>query len=283
MSPGAPSPDAGASAGPAARILLTNDDGWDSPGLAALAEVLQGVGELLVVAPREERSAIGHAITLNGTLEAEAVRFDGAAEAYAVDGTPADCAKLAIRALFADAPPAICVSGVNRGPNVGVNVFYSGTVGAALEAVVNGVPGVAVSKEHGDALSLGEAARLVEPLIREVLRREVLRRGMPAWHALNVNVPDRPLGEIRGVRVTRQGVSGFDEGYRELDRRDGPSRRRFQLEGEMRLREPDGMTDAEALAEGWVSVTPVALDLTARGSCGEPTGWEWLAAVPLEG
>ena len=278
MRPGAPPRDAAEPPAPPPRILLTNDDGWDSPGLAALAGVLRELGEVLVVAPREERSAIGHAITLNGTLEAEAVDFDGAAEAYAVDGTPADCAKLAIRALFADAPPALCVSGLNSGPNVGVNVFYSGTVGAALEAVVNGVAGIAVSKEHGDTLSPLAAARLVAPLVREVLSR-----GMPAWHALNVNVPDRPLGEIRGVRVARHGVSGFDESYRELPGPEGPSRRRFRLEGEMRLRGPDGTTDAEALAEGWISVTPIALDLTARCPHETPAGWEWLAAVPLGG
>jgi 5'-nucleotidase len=259
------------------RILLTNDDGWDSPGLAALAEVLRELGELLVVAPRDERSAIGHAITLRGLLEAEPIDFDGAAAAYVVDGTPADCAKLAIRALFVDAPPTLCVSGLNRGPNVGVNVFYSGTVGAALEAVVNGVPAIAVSKELGDNLSPREAARLVAPLIRETLRR-----GMPRWHALNVNIPDRPRAEIHGVRITSQGVSGFDERYRELPGIEGSSRRVFQLEGEMRLREPCGMTDAEALSEGWVSVTPMALDLTARDPCDANAAWGWLAQVPLE-
>ena len=272
----APTPEA-ASAGPSpARILLTNDDGWDSPGLAALAEVLEGLGELLVVAPRDEQSAIGHAITLSGTVEAEPVRFDGAAAAYAVSGTPADCAKLAIRALFADAPPALCVSGLNPGPNVGVNVFYSGTVGAALEAAVNGVPAIAVSKELGDELSPRDAARLVTPLIREVLRR-----GLPEWHALNVNVPGRRIEDIRGLRVTRQGVSGFDESYRELPPSEGSSRSRFRLEGQMRLRETDGMTDAEALAEGMISVTPMALDLTARGPGDAGSAWEWLRHLPL--
>jgi len=258
------------------RILLTNDDGWDSPGLAALAEVLRAMGEILVVAPRNERSAIGHAITLHGTVSAEPVRFDGAAAAYAVDGTPADCAKLAIRALFEDAPPALCVSGLNRGPNVGVNVLYSGTVGAALEAVVNRVPAIAMSKEIGDRLAPGGAARLVAPLVKEVLAR-----GMPAWHALNVNIPDLPPGDIRGVRLTRQGVSGFDERYRELPAGDGSSRRCFRLEGEMRLREPDGTTDAEALAEGWVSATPIAL--APGGGPGDArSNWAWLEDVPLD-
>jgi len=278
VSPGAAPRGAGPAAGgeQRARILLTNDDGLASPGLAALVEALRGWAELVVVAPREERSAVGHAITLTGILEAERVPFDGVAEAYAVDGTPADCAKLATRALFADAPPVLCVSGLNRGPNVGVNVFYSGTVGAALEAVVNGVAGIAVSKDHGDTLSPRDAAVVAVPIIREALRR-----GLPAWHALNVNVPDLSAGEVRGVKVTRQGVSGFDERYRELAGEDGSSRRRFRLEGEMRLREPDGMTDAEALAEGWVSVTPIALDLTAGRACGTPSDWEWLSGVTL--
>jgi 5'-nucleotidase len=278
VSPGAAPRGGGPAAGgeERPRILLTNDDGLASPGLAALVEALRGVAELVVVAPREERSAVGHAITLTGTLEAERVAFDGVVEAYAVDGTPADCAKLATRALFTDDPPVLCVSGLNRGPNVGVNVFYSGTVGAALEAVVNGVPGIAVSKDHGDALSTRDAAAVVLPLIREALRR-----GMPPWHALNVNVPDLRAAEIRGVKVTRQGVSGFDERYRELAREEGSARRRFRLEGEMRLRETDGMTDAEALAEGWVSVTPIALDLTAGRACAAPGGWEWLSAAGL--
>ncbi len=281
MSPGAAPPGTGPAPRapadePRPRILLTNDDGLASPGLAALAAALGGWAELVVVAPREERSAVGHAITLTGTLEAERVPFDGVAEAYAVDGTPADCAKLATRALYASAPPVLCVSGLNRGPNVGVNVFYSGTVGAALEAVVNGVPGIAVSKDHGDVLSPRDAAAVALPIIREALRR-----GMPAWHALNVNVPDLPREDIRGVKVTRQGVSGFDERYRELAREGVSARRRFRLEGEMLLRETDGVTDAEALAGGWVSVTPIALDLTAGRSCGSAAAWEWLGGVAL--
>ena len=261
------------------RVLLTNDDGWDSPGLAAVAEVVREFAELVVVAPHEETSASGHAITLRAPLEAERVPFEGASAAWSVKGTPADCAKLAIRALLAGGPPALCVSGLNRGPNVGVNVFYSGTVAAALEAAVNGVPAVAVSQEFGKSLPPREAARLVGPLLEEVLAR-----GLPAWHVVNVNLPDAPPGEVRGIRLTRHGVSGFSEWYRELGPdREGPVRR-FQVEGEMRLRECDGTTDAEALAEGWISATPMALDLTAGAASAagtDPAEWQWLAGVPL--
>ncbi len=258
------------------RILLANDDGWDSPGLAALAGVLREFGEVVVVAPNEEKSATGHAITLRGSVEAERVDFDGASAAWVVRGTPADCAKLAIRALLADDPPALCVSGLNAGPNVGVNVFYSGTVGAALEAAVNGVSAVAVSRELGEALPPREAARLVGPLLGEVAGR-----GLPPWHILNINIPDLSPEKVRGIRLTRQGVSGFVERYREHSPNPEGGPRRFSLEGEMLLRECDGTTDAEALAEGCVSVTPMALDLTARAASAGPAEWEWLTALPL--
>jgi 5'-nucleotidase len=129
-----------------------------------------------------------------------------------------------------------------------------------------------------------EAARLVRPLLEEVLRR-----GLPPWHVVNVNLPDAPAAEVRGIRLTRHGVSGFDEWYRELAAPSGDTVRRFQLEGEMRLRECDGTTDAEALGRGWISVTPMALDLaagafaTAKEDVPEARAgrWDWLAEVPL--
>jgi 5'-nucleotidase len=256
------------------RLLLTNDDGFDAPGLKALVRTLSGSAELLVVAPAQEQSAIGCAVTLREPLHAEEIDFGGADAAFVVDGTPADCVKLALTTLFTDRPPALCVSGLNRGPNVGVNVFYSGTVGAALEAAANGVPAVAVSREFGEALSDEDAARLARPLVAGAARR-----GLPPWHVLNVNLPDRPPARIRGARLTRQGVSGFREWFREEPR--GQGARRFSIEGEMRLREPDGLTDAEALAEGYVSVTPLALDLTARDFADTSGCWGWIEETKL--
>ncbi len=242
-----------------------------------MAAVLADLGDLVIVVPREETSGIGHAITLHKPIEAEEVEHPSASAAFIINGTPADCAKLAIRTLFADDPPALCVSGLNKGPNVGVNLLYSGTVGAALEAVINSVPAVAVSKEFGEELSLKDAARLAAPILKETLAR-----GLPAWHALNVNVPDRPLAEIRGVKLTRQGVSGFEERYIEEPPEEHSRLRRFRIEGDMRLRETDGTTDAEALAEGYVSVTPISLDLTARGSAAghaDQGEWDWLSRI----
>jgi 5'-nucleotidase len=255
------------------KILLTNDDGWDAPGLRALVGALADRCDLHVAAPRRQQSGVGHSITLRGNIDVEQTPLEGASSAHVVDGTPADCVKVGVRALMAEAPPDLVVSGLNDGPNVGVNVFYSGTVGAALEAAVNGVPAVAVSKEFGDGMSFGEAAHMAAPLIIAAAGR-----GLPRWHILNVNIPARPPASIAGVRLTHHGVSGFDERYREVPVGDGArGRRRFVLEGEMKVRDSAGLTDAEALAAGYVSVTPLGLDLTARTASPEPLeGWEWV-------
>jgi 5'-nucleotidase len=254
-------------------VLLTNDDGWAAPGLLALARVLSSFADLVVVAPRREQSGVGHGITIHEKIDVERATMDGAREAYMVDGTPADCAKLGIRALFADRPPAFVVSGMNNGPNVGVNVLYSGTVGAALEATVNGVPAIAVSKEFGDSLSFDDAAGAVSGLLQRIIAR-----GLPLWRVLNINVPGRPAAQIAGVRVTRHGISGFDESYREVDAAGGEGTRRFALEGVMTLRDNDGRTDAEALRDGYISVTPLGLDLTSRAARSDGLAeWSWVA------
>jgi len=253
-------------------VLLTNDDGWGAPGLVALARVIASFADLVVVAPRREQSGVGHGITIHKRIDVERASMDGAREAYVVDGTPADCAKLAIRALLPDRPPAFVVSGLNNGPNVGVNVLYSGTVGAALEATINGVGAVAVSKEFGDELDFDGAADAVAGLLQKIIAR-----GLPPWRVLNINVPGRPLPEIAGVRVTRHGVSGFDESYREVDAELGEGRRRFALQGVMTLRDDDGRTDAEALRDGYISVTPLGLDLTSRAVAIDGLAeWSWV-------
>jgi 5'-nucleotidase len=240
-----------------------------------------GRDRIAIAVPRGQQSAVGHAITLHEPIHAEEVEHPAASAAFLVDGTPADCVKLAVTALLKDEPPVLCVSGINNGPNVGVNVFYSGTVGAALEAVINGVPAVAVSKEFGERLGFPEAARLAAPILEATLAR-IAAGGLPPWHALNVNLPDVPAADVRGIRLTRQGVSGFDEWYEEqADARDGF--RCFRIEGEMRLCEKDGSTDAEALAEGCISVTPLGLDLTSRTfAAGAGAGeWKWAAEAGL--
>ena len=280
------------------KILLTNDDGLTAPGLTTLIHELQRTGkyDLRVVAPEKEQSGVGHCITIHWPLLAErAVLPDpvGAVPAYQVAGTPADCVKLAITNLFPDFVPDLVISGINRGPNVGMNVLYSGTVAGALEAVINGLPAVALSLDTpaSGLWHYALAAEVSVPIIAAAIEH-----GLPEWTALNVNIPNRPQSEIRGLRLTRQGRSGFKEYYVEeqADPTPGPStpldrlgavsavepsterrtgRRRFRLEGNMLFRDTDAGIDAIALREGWVSVSPLGLSLYHSGAVKDIQKW----------
>ncbi len=185
-------------------ILICNDDGIDAPGIVALASVMDGLGQVFVVAPVNEQSAVGHAITVRDPVRARPWRFEvpsGTVPAYAVTGTPADCAKLAINNLL-PRPPDLLVSGINRGPNTAVNVIYSGTVSAATEASILGVDAIAFSLCTWDASDYEAAARYAE-----AIARKVLRRGMPPGVLFNVNIPHLPLDQIKGIAITRQARS----------------------------------------------------------------------------
>jgi len=243
------------------RILLTNDDGLTSPGLTTLVAELQRTGryDLRVVAPEKEQSGVGHCITIHWPLHAEkAVLPDpvSAVPAFQVAGTPADCVKLAVTNLFPDFKPDLVISGINRGPNVGMNVLYSGTVAGALEAVIGGFPAIAFSLDvpASGLWHFALASELSVPIVAAALDE-----GLPEWSALNVNIPNRPQHEILGLRITRQGRSGFKEYY--IEEETNSSRRRFRLEGSMLYRDSDVDIDAIALREGWVSVSPLGLSM----------------------
>ena len=243
------------------RLLLTNDDGLDAPGLTTLAHELLRTGryDLRVVAPEKEQSGVGHCITLHWPLFAEKVTLPepvAAIPAYRVAGTPADCVKLALTNLFPDFAPDYVISGINRGPNVGVNVLYSGTVAGALEACINGLPAIAVSLDipASGLWHFSLAAELAVPLIDAAAEH-----GLPAWSVLNINIPNRPQAEIRGTRLTRHGRSGFKEYY--IEEAPEGSRRRFRLEGAMLYRDQDEETDGIALKNGWITVTPLGLSM----------------------
>lgn len=255
------------------RILLTNDDGLSSPGLTTLAQVLQEAGgyDVRIAAPEREQSGVGHCITLHEPLYAEPMTLDGplaGVPTWRVRGTPADCVKIAITNLFPGFEPELAVSGINRGPNVGMNVFYSGTVGGALEACINEIPALAVSL---DVPTTGLwhfrlAAEQTLPLIAAALEN-----GLPPWSALNVNLPNRPQAQQKGVRLTRQGVSCFKEYY--VEEKCDPPHRRFRLEGEMIFRDQDLDVDAVALREGWISVTPLGLSLPNPAALAHVKDW----------
>lgn len=220
-----------------------------------MASALDAVGEVIVVAPDRERSAVGHAVTMTDPLRAWRESWCDGREVFVVDGTPADCIKVGVKALLPRDPDAV-VSGINLGGNAGVNVIYSGTVSAATEATILGIPAAAVSLDTFTNPDFGPAAR-----IGAQVATKILRNGLPPRVMLNVNVPALPADEIAGVRITRQSDAVLEDRYDE--RRDPRGHRYFWLAAErVRADDPRDDDDLTALREGYVSVTPIHYDLT---------------------
>src|SRR5215831_7657265 len=242
-----------------AVILVTNDDGIHAVGLGALAEALAVLGDVYVIAPDREQSAVGHALTLHRPL-----RVDRLGERrFAVNGTPSDCVNLGVLGLLPETP-VLVVSGVNHGSNLGDDVTYSGTVSAAMEGTLLGVPSMAVSQVDGEAAGFEAAGR-----IAELVAARVLVEGLPAKTLLNVNVP---RGEVRGVRMTRLGHRVYREKVvQEVDPRGRPYY--WIGAGPPEWREDDA-SDIAAVHDGWASVTPLHLDLTHFGALGRMAEWE---------
>jgi len=237
------------------RVLITNDDGISSPGLAALVRAFDRVAEAYVVAPEHERSATGHAITLHKPLRASPAGIPGsAARAWSTNGTPADCVALGILDLLG-ARPDVVVSGINVGPNIGRDLTYSGTVSGAMEGAIFGVPSIAVSigtfRNPLFTIAAGFAVHLAQTILHE---------GLPEDTLLNVNVPNLPREEIRGVAITRQGTKRY---ISRLEKRTDPRGRAYYwLTGEPTPQPDEVGTDSWALAQDQISVTPIGLDLT---------------------
>jgi len=235
------------------RILVTNDDGVHSDGIHVLAAALQRHGEVLVVAPNIEASAIGHALTLRRPLRMEHLR-DGV---YEVDGTPTDCVNIAFTQLYRDSVPDLVVSGINKGYNLGDDVTYSGTVAGAMEGALLGVPSIAVSLERSteqyDFRPAAEAA--------SAIAGAVLERGLPTRVFLNINVPP---GKSRGMRVTVQGKRNHVTVVAE--RIDPRNKAYFWIEEGENHWEPHDRSDFQAVRDGFVSITPLQPDLTAHDS-----------------
>ncbi len=238
----------------------------NAPGLVALASALDAVAEVAVVAPERECSAVGHAVTMTEPLRAWRESWPDGREVFVVDGTPADCVKIGVKALLERRPDAV-VSGINLGGNAGVNVIYSGTVSAATEATILGIPAAAVSLDTFTEPDFGPAARVAAWVVAKVLQN-----GLPSGVLLNVNVPARAAEEIAGVRVTRQSSAVLEDRYEE--RHDPRGRRYFWLAAE-RMSAPDPRDDDDitALKEGYVSITPIHYDLTDEAARGHVALW----------
>ena len=247
-------------------ILLTNDDGIYAQGILAAWTELRKIGQVEVVAPDAERSAVGHAITLLQPLRAKEVVRRNARFGYAVNGMPADCVKIAVAAILPRRPDLV-VSGINLGSNTGTNVIYSGTVSAATEARIIGIPSIAVSLATFTNPNFSYAAQFTRKLASEVLER-----GLPERTLLNVNVPNIPADQIKGVAITRQGESRVEERFEK--RTDPRNQTYYWLAGQFRLQEPRADADASMVADGYVSITPVQFDLTAHSAIDLLKDWK---------
>ena len=248
------------------RILLTNDDGIHAPGLHALLEALRPLGHVTVVAPDRERSAVGHSLTFHSPLRVRPLPGEENLVQFVTDGTPTDCVLLALYHLMPERPDLV-FSGVNRGANLGDDITYSGTVSAAMEGLIHGVPSVAVSLLGRHPVHYATAAAFAARLAGKVMEQ-----GMPARTFLNVNVPDLPLEAIQGVRVTRQGHSIYDQ--RIVKRVDPFGMDYYWVTGAIPTGNPDEGTDFQALHEHCISVTPVQTNLTHFALLEEIRGWE---------
>jgi 5'-nucleotidase len=251
------------------RILLTNDDGVYAPGLRALRAELQKLGEVIVVAPATEQSAVGHSITLlTPLLVQEVIADDGQFMGWAVEGRPADCVKLALLQLLPE-PPDLIVSGLNAGSNAGINVLYSGTVAAAIEGAFFQRTSIAVSLEYiKPKLDFARGAELARSVIEQILAHQ------PGPGSLfNVNIPSLDKGPLRGIRALPQNLVPYVEGF---ERRVDPRGRvYFWTTPDFRCPHPHPDTDVTALGEGYITVTPLQFNLTHNGVLEQMSEWKW--------
>ena len=253
------------------HILVTNDDGVMALGLFALVKEMPSLGKVSILAPDHNWSGGGHVKTLDRALRVREVRLSDGSQAFASDGAPSDCVALATLGYFKE-PVDLVISGINIGANLGHDVTYSGTVTAAMEAVIAGVPGIALSLEvpekHVGEIDFGPAARAARMIVQHVLGN-----GLPAETLLNVNVPFLGDDQIQGFRLTRQGLRVY---HSRLDERVDPRGIPYYwIGGDAPTGVPERGTDIGALSEGFISVTPLQLDLTAYHVLTDLNSWQW--------
>ncbi|TDQ33321.1 5'/3'-nucleotidase SurE [Zeaxanthinibacter enoshimensis] len=250
-------------------ILVTNDDGITAPGLRALISYMKEIGVVVVVAPDSPQSGMGHAITLDSTLYSKKVSVDLEDDApleYSCSGTPADCVKLALQELLGRKPD-ICVSGINHGSNSSINVIYSGTMSAAIEAGIEGIPAIGFSLCDYSWEADFKPAR--DYIIRIV--KEAIENGIPKGVVLNVNIPPLNKEELKGIKICRQARANWKEKF---DKRTNPNGKDYYwLTGEFELLDKGEDTDEWALAQGYISVVPTQFDLTAHHAIQDINNW----------
>ena len=250
-------------------ILITNDDGISAPGIRALIQVMQEIGTVVVVAPDSPQSAMGHAITINNVLHVTKMEstHENVLE-YSCSGTPADCVKLAVNEVL-NRRPNLVVSGINHGSNSAINVIYSGTMSAAIEAGIEGIPAIGFSfLDYDWNADFSETANFVKKIATQVLEN-----GLPKGVVLNVNIPKLPENEIKGIKICRQANAFWVEKF---DKRTNPfGKEYYWLSGNFENHDHGTDTDEWALANGYVSVVPVQFDLTAHHVISQLNEWNF--------
>lgn len=251
-------------------ILVTNDDGITAPGLRMLVSIMKTLGEVVVVAPDSPQSGMGHAITLDSTLYSKKLTIDLDSEGideYSCSGTPADCVKLALQELLPKKPD-ICVSGINHGSNSSINVIYSGTMSAAIEAGIEGIPAIGFSLcDYTWEADFSQAKDFIFTIVTEAIKN-----GIPKGTVLNVNIPKLKKNKIKGIKICRQAKANWKEKF---DKRTNPMGKDYYwLTGEFELLDKGEDTDEWALANGYISVVPTHFDLTAHHVISELNTWK---------
>jgi 5'-nucleotidase len=255
------------------HFLITNDDGVDAPGLLALAQEMRKLGDVTVIAPDRNWSASGHVKTLHRPIRTKrAVLADGT-EAMAIDGAPADCVALAVLGVV-ETPIDLVVSGINPSPNLSYDMLYSGTVSAAAEAVICGIPGIAVSTDH-PLNPRAERDYTTAAVTVRLIAEKAIANGLQPSLLLNVNVPHLPLDELKGWRITRQGIRRYEDEL--LINHDPQGNPYYWIGGKFPTGEPADGTDIGAVQGGYVSIMPLHLDLTdyKKQAAFMQDGWEW--------
>lgn len=250
------------------RILITNDDGIYANGIKELSIKLSDIGEVVVVAPDRERSAIGHAITIHTPLRVEKIEdILPNIEAWAINGTPSDCVKIAIESLMRVKPDLI-VSGINNGPNLGTDVIYSGTVSAAIEGAMHSIPSIAISAcFFNGKINYESVAEVSCKIIKNLVKKD-----LPKNIILNINVPSISLEQIKGIKITELGIRKYNNNY--VKRTDPKGKNYYWLSGELIEIKNKDTSDIVAIEEGFISITPLHFDLTAYNYLDELKNWK---------
>ena len=247
-------------------ILITNDDGITAPGLRHLIQYMTTLGEVVVVAPDSPQSGMGHAITIDSMLYLKKIDVAGSHQEYSCSGTPADCVKIALREIVTRKPD-ICVSGINHGANSSINVLYSGTMSAAIEAGIEGVPAIGFSLCD---YSWEANFKATETFVKNIVS-EAITNGIPKGVVLNVNIPKRTKEAIKGIKICRQAKGNWKEKF---DKRTNPMGKEYYwLTGEFELLDKGEDTDEWALENGYIAIVPTQFDLTAHHAITNLNNW----------